>query len=198
IQEGVEMLEDAHDLKPKDDAINDKLEAGRDRLADALTTQGEIYQNLGPRIPRGGEKLGIFRVSMGLLEKERAERPNTQRAKDLLEEVKWRLAQIHEEEGDRLEKQAERASLEQQAQDLSNALDHFQQGAELQPQQPQLPQKAQQAQAKLEQALEQLGDKLMQPKPGESLDQQVMRMEGASQAFNELESLKPTPQVSEK
>ena len=97
-----------------------------------------------------------------------------------------------------LEQRSERASLEQQAQDLSNALDHFQQGAELQPQQPQLPQKAQRAQSKLEQALEQLGDKLMQPKKGESLDQEVMRMEGASQAFNELESLKPTPQVSEK
>jgi hypothetical protein len=38
----------------------------------------------------------------------------------------------------------------------------------------------------------------MQPRANESLDQQVMRMEGASQAFNELESLKPTPQVSEK
>src|SRR6185295_14256065 len=99
---------------------------------------------------------------------------------------------------DRLEEQAERASLEQQAQDLSNALDHFQQGAELQPDQPQLPQKAQHAQSKLEQALEQLGDKLMQPRPKESLDQQVMRMEGASQAFNELESLKPTPQISDK
>jgi Ca-activated chloride channel family protein len=198
IQEGVDMLEDAHDLKPKDSPINDKLEAGRDRLADALTTQAQIYQNLEPRIPRVDEKLGILRMSMELLEKALAERPNHQRAKDTLEQVKERLAQIHEEEGDRLEQQAERASLEQQAQDLSNALDHFQQGAELQPQQPQLPQKAQQAQSKLEQALEKLGDKLMQPKPGESLDQQVMRMEGASQAFNELESLKPTPQISEK
>lgn len=198
IQEGVNMLEDAHDLKPKDATINEKLEAGRDRLADALTTQAEIYRDIEPRIPRMDEKLGILRMAMEQLDKALSERPNHERAQQTMEQVKQRLAQIHEQEGDRLEQQAERASLEQQAQDLSNALDHFQQGAELQPQQPQLPEKAQRAQSKLEQALEQLGDKLMQPKSNESLDQQVMRMEGASQAFNELESLKPTPQVSDK
>jgi tetratricopeptide (TPR) repeat protein len=198
IQEGVNMLEDAHDLKPKDASINDKLEAGRDRLADGLTTQAQIYQNLEPRIPRVDEKLGILRMAMEQLEKALAERPNHQRAQETLEQVKRRLAEIHEQEGDILEQRAERASLEQQAQDLSNALDHFQQGAELQPQQPQFPQKAQRAQSKLEDALEKLGDKLMQPRPNESLDQQVMRIEGASQAFNELESLKPTPEVSEK
>jgi tetratricopeptide (TPR) repeat protein len=198
IQEGVNMLEDARDLKPKDGAINDKLEQGRDRLADALTTQAEIYENLEPKIPQTEEKLGLLRMAMEVLEKALAERPNHQRAQQVLENVKRRLAEIHEHEGDRLEERAERASLEQQAQDLSNALDHFQQGAELQPQQPQLPQKAQRAQAKLENALEQLGDKLMKERPNESLDQQVMRMEGASQAFNELESLKPTEQVAEK
>ncbi|HUS33712.1 MAG TPA: VWA domain-containing protein [Verrucomicrobiae bacterium] len=198
IQEGVNMLEDAHDLKPKDQAIAQKLEQGRDRLADALTQQAQIYQRMEPRIARLDEKLGILRMSMELLEKALSDRPDHEMAQQTLEQVKERLAQIHEQEGDQLEQRSERASLEQQAQDLSNALDHFQQGAELQPQQPQLPQKAQRAQSKLEQALEQLGDKLMQPKANESLDQQVMRMEGASQAFNELESLKPTPQVSEK
>jgi Ca-activated chloride channel family protein len=198
IQEGVNMLEDAHDLKPADRAIDEKLERGRDRLADALTKQAQIYQNMEPRIQRTDEKLGILRMAMEQLDKALSERPNHQAARQTLEEVKERLAQIHEDEGDRLEQQAERASLEQQAQDLSNALDHFQQGAELQPQQPQLPQKAQRAQSKLEKALEQLGDKLMQARNNESLDQQVMRMEGASQAFNELESLKPTPQISEK
>ena len=59
-----------------------------------------------------------------------------------LEEVKRRLAEVHEMEGDRLEQQAQNASLEQQAQDLSNALDHFQQASELQPQQAQLPPKS--------------------------------------------------------
>jgi Ca-activated chloride channel homolog len=198
IQEGVNMLEDAHDLKPKDESIAQKLEQGRDRLADALTQQAQIYQQKEPLIARVDEKLGILRMSMELLERALSDRPNHELAQQTLEQVKQRLAQIHEQEGDMLEQRSERASLEQQAQDLSNALDHFQQGAELQPQQPQLPQKAQHAQSKLEQTLEQLGDKLMQPKPSESLDQQVMRMEGASQAFNELESLKPTPQISEK
>jgi Ca-activated chloride channel family protein len=199
IQEGVNMLEDAHDLKPKDQGIAQKLEQGRDRLADALTKQAQIYKELEPRIARIDEKLGILRMAMELLDKALAERPNHERAKEMLEEVKRRLAEVHEQEGDRLEQQAQNAALEQQAQDLSNALDHFQQGADLQPQQAQLPQKAQRAQTELEKALEQLGDKLMKGgKPNESLDQQVMRMEGASQAFNELESLKPTPQVSEK
>jgi tetratricopeptide (TPR) repeat protein len=198
IQDGMNMLEDAHDLKPKDAAINDKLEQGRDRLADALTTQAEIYESFEPKVPQTEEKLGLLRMSMELLEKALAERPNHQRAKESLERIKQKLAAIHEREGDQLEQRAEKASLEQQAQDLSNALDHFQQGAELQPQQAQLPQKAQRAQTKLEGVLEQLGDKLMKPRQNETLDQQVMRMEGASQAFNELESLKPTPEVSEK
>jgi Ca-activated chloride channel family protein len=199
IQEGVHMLEDASGLKPDDASIKEKLERGRDKLADALTSQARIYQDIEPRIPRLDEKLGILRMAMELLEKALSERTNHERAKQGLEEVKSRLAQIHEQEGDRLEQRAENASLEQQTQDLSNALDHFQQGSQLQPDQPQLPQKAQRAQSKLEEALEKLGDKLMKgPGKEEALEQQVMRMEGASQAFNELESLKPTPQVSEK
>lgn len=199
IQEGVNMLDDAHALKPKDQAISDKLEKGRDRLADALASQAQLYQNIEPRIPRTEEKLGILRMAMELLDKALSERPNHQRAKEGMEQVKRRLAEIHEQEGDRLDQHADNASLEQQTQDLSNALDHFQQASGLQPDQAQLPQKAQRAQSRLEDALEKLGDKLMkQPKNEESLDQQVMRMEGASQAFNELESLKPTPQVSEK
>jgi tetratricopeptide (TPR) repeat protein len=175
------------------------LERGRDRLADGLTSQAQTYQATETRINRIDEKLSLLRMAMELLEKALTERPNHERARQTLEQVKERLAQIHEEEGDRLDQQSQRASLEQQTQDLSNALDHFQQASGLQPDQPQLPQKAQRTQSKLEQALEQLGDKLMQtPKGQESLDQKVMRMEGASQAFNELESLKPTPQVSEK
>ncbi len=199
IEEGVNMLQDAHGLKPEDASIKEKLERGQDRLADALTTQAQIYQNLEPRIPRVDEKLGILRMAMELLEKAISERQRHQRAQAALEQVKRRLAEVHEMEGDRLEQQARQASLEQQTQNLSNALDHFQQASALQPQQSQLPQKAQDAQARLEQALEKLGDRLMKAPPGqESLDQQVMRMEGASQAFNELESLKPTPQTSEK
>jgi tetratricopeptide (TPR) repeat protein len=198
IEEGVNMLEDAHSLKPEDPNIAQKLEAGRDRLADALTQQAQMYAALEPRIPRIDEKLGLLRMSMELLEKALSERPNHPRAKQAMEEVKRRLAEIHEQEGDRLNDLAENANLEQQAQALSQALDHFQQASDLQPQQNQLPQKAQNTQARLEDALEKLGDRLMKSPGLETLDQQVMRMEGASQAFNELESLKPSPQISEK
>ena len=89
--------------------------------------------------------------------------------------------------------------MEQQAQELSEALDHFQQASELQPQQKQLPQKAQKTQQKLEQALEQLGDKLMK-KPGgeESPEGEVTRLEGAEQALNELQGLKPSEKTATK
>lgn len=198
IEEGVNMLEDAHSLKPQDPNISQKLDAGRDRLADALTQQAQMYAALEPRIPRIDEKLGLLRMAMELLEKALDERPNHMRAKQALEDVKRRLAEIHEQEGDRLNELAENANLEQQAQALNEALDHFQQASNLQPQQNQLPQKAQSTQARLEDALEKLGDRLMKSPGMETLDQQVMRMEGASQAFNELESLKPSPQTSEK
>jgi len=62
-----------------------------------------------------------------------------------------------------------------------------------------LPQKAQQTQQKLEQALEKLGDKLMK-KPGgeESPEGEVTRLEGAEQALNELQSLKPSEKTAKK
>ena len=192
------MLEDAHSLKPQDPNISQKLESGRDRLADALTQQAQMYASLEPRIPRIDEKLGLLRMAMELLDKALNERPNHPRAEQTMEEVKRRLAEIHEQEGDRLNELAENSNLEQQAQSLSQALDHFQQASDLQPQQNQLPQKAQNTQARLEDALEKLGDHLMKSPGLETLDQQVSRMEGASQAFNELESLKPSPQTSEK
>ncbi len=82
---------------------------------------------------------------------------------------------------------------------MSEALDHFQQASGLQPQQQQLPQKAQKTQERLEQALEQLGDKLMK-KPGEqeSPEGEVTRLEGAEQALNELQGLKPSEKTAKK
>ncbi len=198
IEEGVRMLEDAHSLKPSDPNIAQKLDQGRDRLAEALTQQAQIYAGLEPRIPRLDEKLGLLRMAMELLQKALDEKPNYQHAQQVLEQVKQRLAQIHEQEGDRQEQLAENANLEQQAQALSQALDHFQQASDLQPQQAQLPQKAQKAQSRLEEALEKLGDQLMKSPGLETIEQQVTRMEGAAQAFNELESLKPSEETSEK
>jgi len=199
VKEGVNMLEDANSLKPEDKNIARQLDEGRQRLADALTQQAMIYKNIEPMIPRVDDKLGILRMGLELTEKALEQKPDHQMAKQVQEEIKQRLAQIHEQQGDQLSQQAEQAQLEQQAADLSEALDHFQQAAGLQPQQAQLPQKAKQTQQKLEQALEQLGDKLMK-KPGEeeSLEGEVSRLEGAEQALSELQGLKPSEKTGQK
>ena len=193
------MLEDAKALKPDDQKISEHLEQGRERLANALTLQAMMYQSIEPRITRVDDKLGVLRMAMELAEKALEQKPNHRQAQQVLEQVKQRLAQIHEQQGDQLDQQSENAPLEQQAQDLSTALDHFQQASALQPKQQQLPQKAKKTQEKLEQALEQLGDKLMK-KPGESesLDEEAMRLQGAEQALNELQSLKPSQKTAEK
>lgn len=199
VQEGVNMLEDAHALKPEDKQIEQHLDQGRERLANALTMQAQMYMAIEPRIPRVDDKLGILRMAMEQVEKALEQKPNHQQAQETLEQIKQRLAQLHEQQGDQLAQQSENAPLEQQAQNLSTALDHFQQASALQPQQQQLPQKARQTQERLEQALEQLGDKLMKsPKDGESLDEQAMRLQGAEQALNELQSLKPSQKTAQK
>lgn len=199
VQEGVNMLEDARALKPEDKQIEQHLDQGRERLANALTMQAQMYLAIEPRIPRVDDKLGILRMAMEQAEKALEQKPNHQQAQQTLEQIKQRLAQLHEQQGDQLSQQSENAPLEQQAQNLSTALDHFQQASALQPQQQQLPQKAMQTQQKLEQALEQLGDKLMKsPQQGESLDEQAMRLQGAEQALNELQSLKPSQKTAQK
>ena len=199
IQEGVNMLEDATALKPEDKQIAQHLEEGRERLANALTLQAQIYLAIEPRIPRVDDKLGILRMALENVEKALEQKPDHQQAKQVMEQVKQRLAQLHEQQGDQMDQRSENAPLEQQAQDLSTALDHFQQASALQPQQQQLPQKAKKTQEKLEQALEQLGDKLMKkPGDGESLDEEAMRLQGAEQALNELQGLKPSKKTGEK
>ena len=199
IQEGVNMLEDANSLKPNDPNIAQQLDQGRERLANALALQALTYKNIEPQIPRVDDKLGLLRMGLEMTEKALEQKPNHALAQQVQEQIKQRLAQIHEQRGDELSQQSQNAELEQQAQQLSEALDHFQQASGLQPQQPQLPKKAEQTQKKLEQALEQLGDKLMQ-KPGgeESLEAEATRLEGAEQALNELQSLKPSKQTAEK
>ncbi len=199
VREGVSMLEDANALKPDEPEYAQQLERGRERLADALVRQAQIYQMIEPRIPRVDDQLGILRMGLELTEQALEQKPNHAQAREVQEQIKQRLAQIHEQQGDQLTQQSENASLEQQSQQLSQALDHFQQATELQPQQPQLPQKADQAQQRLEQTLEQLADQLMK-KPGgqESPEGEVTRLEGAEQALNELQSLKPSDKTAQK
>ena len=198
IQEGVNMLEDAQALQPNDPAIAQQLQQGRDRLADALTVQAMLYQSLEPRIQRSDDKLGLLRMALELTEKALEQAPKHQMAQQVQNQLKQQLAQLHEQLGDQLDQRADQKSLEQQAQDLSQAMDHFQQAAEMQPQQSRLPQKAQHAQSRLEKALEQLADKLSQPgRENESLEEQAMRLEGAEQALHELQSLRPSQQTAE-
>lgn len=199
IREGVNMLEDAAALKPNDQNIAQQLDQGRQRLADALARQALTYKAIEPQIPRVDDKLGLLRMGLELTDKALEQKPNHQQAKQVQEQIKQRLAEIHEQRGDQLEQQSQNADLEQQAQQLSEALDHFQQASGLQPQQPQLPKKAEKTQQRLEQALEQLGDKLMK-KPGEqeSPEAEVTRLEGAEQALNELQSLKPSDKTAQK
>jgi tetratricopeptide (TPR) repeat protein len=199
INEGVNMLEDAASLKPNDASIAQRLDQGRERLADALARQAQLYQMIEPQIPSVDDKLGILRMGLELTEKALEQRPGHALAQQVQEQLKQRLAQLHEQQGDQLAQQSENAGLEQQAQQLSKALDHFQQASGLQPQQQQLPRKAEQTQRRLEEALEKLGDKLMQ-KPGEeeSPEAEVTRLEGAEQALNELQSLKPSDMTAQK
>jgi tetratricopeptide (TPR) repeat protein len=199
VQEGVGMLEDAHQLAPKDQNIAKALDQGRDRLANALARQAMIYESLEPRMPNLENKLGVLRMGMELAEQALDQSPKHALARKVLEDIKKRLAQLHEEQGDLQSRQSESAPLEDQAQDLSQALDHYQQASELQPQQPQLPLKADQTQKRLENVLGALGDKLLKTPGGEeSPDAQVMRLEGAEQAFNELQGLRPSKQTAEK
>lgn len=199
IREGVQMLEDAAALKPKDPEIAQQLDEGQERLANALAQKARIYAMIEPQIPRVDDKLGILRMGLEMTEKALEQRPNHPLAKQVQSQIQQRLAAIHEQQGDQLSQQAENESLEEQAQDLSQALDHFQQASGLQPQQSQLLQKAQQTQKRLEQALEGLGDQLMK-KPGEeeSPEAEVTRLEGAEQAFNELQSLNPSDKTAQK
>jgi tetratricopeptide (TPR) repeat protein len=191
------MLEDAKDLQPRDPNIAKQLEAGRQRLADALVQQAQMYQAVELRMTRNDEKQAILRLAMEGLNRALEQVPEHQKAKDTLEQVKQRLAQLHEQQGDQLAQQAEQGNLEQQTQDLSQALDHFQQAGELQPQQPQLQQKAQRTQKKLEGALQKLADQMMSQQPGESMEEQAARLESALQALNELQGLKPSPKTGE-
>lgn len=198
IQEGVNMLEDANSLKPDDKSIAEQLQQGRQRLADAHTVQAMIYESLEIRIPLPKEKQALLRMAMESLDKALDQVPEHQLAQETKERIEKKLAEVHEQQGDQLAQQSQHALLEQQAQWLSQALDHFQQASELQPEQSQLPAKAQQTQQRLESVLSQLADKLMKsPGPGESLEQQAMRMEGASQALNELQALNPSERTGQ-
>lgn len=199
IEEGVAMLEDAHQLKPKDQDIGDMLEMGKDRLADALAQHAQNLMMLEPNMPWPKERLAVLRMAKEKAEEALDKRPQHQHAQATLDEANRRLARLMEELGDQLALQSEVSNLEQQTQQLTQALDFYQQSQELQPQNQNLPPKTQRTQQKLEQALDKLADKLM--KDGgdkESMESKAARLEGAEQALNQLQGLKPSEQTAQK
>jgi hypothetical protein len=199
INDGLAMLEDANQLKPKDEAIKKALDDARKRLADALADSAENMLQVEPRVPWPNEKLALLRMAKEQVNQALAHVPEHERAQRDLEAINRRLAEVMEQRGDELSSQSDHEELEQQAQSLSQSLDFFQQASDLRPDRPQLPQKAEATQKKLEQSLDKLADKLMQPQgASESLEGKAARLEGADQALTELERLSPSPRTSQR
>lgn len=198
IEQGLGMLQDAHDLKPNDPGIQRKLDQARQKLADAETAQAQTFLALEERIPVPKEKLAVLRMGRESTQKALDQVPEHKGAQQTQEEIDRRLAKVHEDQGDLFSMMSEQQNLEGQTMSLSQALDNYQNAGELNPEEKRLQQKSQQTQQKLEQSLEKLGDKLMQPQTGESLEQQAARLEGAQQAFNELMGLNPSDRAKQK
>ncbi len=198
IEQGVGMLQDANELKPKDAEIKKMLEQARQKLADAQTAQAQTYLALEERIPVPKEKLAVLRMGRESTQKALDQVPDHKGAQQAQEEIDRRLAKVHEDQGDMFSMMSEHQNLENQAMSLSQALDNYQNAGELKPEEQRLQQKAKKTQERLEQSLEKLGDKLMQGQQGESLEQQAARLEGAQQAFNELMGLNPSERAQQK
>ena len=199
IEEGVAMLEDATQLKPKDEAIKEALEEGRRRLADALTFHARTLMLQEQQMPWPNEKLAVLRMAREQVEKALDKIPDHVPAKETLEAINQRLAEVMEERGDELSQQSEQANLEQQAQWLGQSLDFYQQAGDLKPKESRLPKKAAATQKKLEKALSQLAERLSKdPQGKESLESKAARLEGAEQALDELQGLNPSKETAEK
>ncbi len=199
LEEGVGMLEDANHLAPEHPEIKKDLTQAKERLADADVQRANRYMELEERTPWTREKLAVLRMGRELAEKALDQVPEYKPAEQTRDEINRRLAQIHEEEGDVQSQQAQQQNIEQESMSLSQALDHFQQANELQPGQSQLPPKIQKTEDLLAKALDKLADKLMQSPSGpESMEQQIARLEGADQALNELQGLKPSKETQQK
>jgi hypothetical protein len=200
LEQGLSMLQESAELDPKNSDLKKAIEDAQRKLAGAKVRQAETYLAIEEQIPITKEKLALLRMGREEVDKALTEVPDHQEAKQVGEEIDRRMAQVHEDEGDRLDQQADFSGLEQQAMQLSQALDHYQQANELQQQaNPGLEQKADRTEQRLAQALDQLADKLMQsPGQKESAEGKAARLEGAEQALNELQSLQPSERTSQR
>ncbi len=199
LEQGISQLEESQQLRPGDPQVDDALKKAKDRLADAKVKQAETFLALEEQIPITKEKLALLRMAREQIDHALEQSPQHQEAQRTGEEIDRRMAQVHEDEGDFQEQQSAFSQPEQQAMQLSQALDHFQQAAELRPNQPQLQAKQEQAEQKLAQTLDKLADKLMQSPDGqEPMEAKAARLEGAEQALNELQALKPSERTAQR
>ena len=199
LEQGVSQLEESQQLRPGDPQVEEALKKAKDRLADAKVKQAETFLALEEQIPVTKEKLALLRMAREQVDHALEHSPQHQEAQRTGEEIDRRMAQVHEDEGDFQEQQAAFSQPEQQAMQLSQALDHFQQASELRPNQPRLQAKQAQAEEKLAQTLDKLADKLMQsPEGQEPMEAKAARLEGAEQALNELQALKPSDRTAQK
>ena len=128
---GMDMLEEAKQLKPDDAQLDKTLQAARERVADARVMQAEHYMMFEERIPIAREKLALLRMAREEVDKALERVPDHQLAQAVRDEINRRLAKVHEDEGDKLNQDSDNANLEQQAMWLSQAVDHYQQAQEL-------------------------------------------------------------------
>lgn len=199
LEQGISQLEESQQLRPGDSQVDEALKKAKDRLADAKVKQAETFLALEEQIPVTKEKLALLRMAREQIDHALEQSPNHQEAQRTGEEIDRRMAQVHEDEGDFQEQQSAFSQLEQQAMQLSQALDHFQQASELRPNQPRLQAKQEQAEQKLAQTLDKLADKLMQsPGAQEPMEAKAARLEGAEQALNELQAIKPSDRTAQR
>jgi hypothetical protein len=199
LEQGLSQLEESRDLKPGDPETEAGIEQARQKLADAKVRQAETFLALEEQVPITKEKLALLRMAREQVDKALDQAPKHEEAKELGNEIDRRMAQVHEDEGDFQEQQSQFGNQEQQAMQLGQALDHFQQAGELRPDDKRLQAKQKQAEEKLSQALEKLADKLMQsPQGQESMESKAARLEGAEQALGELQSLRPSEGTAQK
>jgi hypothetical protein len=199
LEQGISQLEESQQLRPGDSQVDEALKKAKDRLADAKVKQAETFLALEEQIPVTKEKLALLRMAREQIDHALEQSPNHQEAQRTGEEIDRRMAQVHEDEGDFQEQQSAFSQPEQQAMQLSQALDHFQQASELRPNQPRLQAKQEQVEQKLAQTLDKLADKLMQsPGAQEPMEAKAARLEGAEQALNELQAIKPSDRTAQR
>jgi tetratricopeptide (TPR) repeat protein len=195
MEKGVNKLEDANRLVPENKPIEQKLDAARQALADALTELAQKQIEQSKKSTWDKEKFEKLDKAMENAEKALDQKPEHQQAKETLELAREELAKLHEQRGDQEVREAEHASLLKTAEKLQAALEDYKEAGELKPGVERVVDKANDTEQKLEAALQKLADKMMQDPPKETLEAKAGRLETAEQALQDLQELNPKEQT---